>query len=170
MRAAVWVVIETAGLHSLFISVHSSAPTTRPRWINLNKGNRGSVKRCDRRQHREQLRIRVKLCAASKLWRKIKKAALVQVVLWHPVLVLGKWEDERRRNISVKDTSFFCRFVPNSCFYSSFLGRTFLFWFSTRLDLHLAAQGPADSPVRQLLVIVGLSSTIGWGWQKRANL
>lgn len=65
MRAAVWVVIETAGLHSLFISFHSSAPTTRPRWINQNKRNRGSVRRCDRRQHREQLRIRVKLCAAS---------------------------------------------------------------------------------------------------------
>ena len=38
-------VIETAGLHSLFISVHSSAPITRPRWINPNNGSGGSVKR-----------------------------------------------------------------------------------------------------------------------------
>ncbi len=39
------VVIETAGLHSLFISFNSSVRITWPRWINLNKRNRGSVKR-----------------------------------------------------------------------------------------------------------------------------
>lgn len=45
MRAPVLVVIETAGLHSLFISFHSSVPITWPRWINLNNRSRGSVKR-----------------------------------------------------------------------------------------------------------------------------
>lgn len=39
------VVIDTAGLHSLFISFNSSVPITWPRWINLNNRNRGSVKR-----------------------------------------------------------------------------------------------------------------------------
>lgn len=39
------VVIETAGLHSLFISFNSSVPITWPRWINLNNRNRGALKR-----------------------------------------------------------------------------------------------------------------------------
>lgn len=39
MRAPVLVVIETAGLHSLFISLHSSVLITWPWWINLNNRN-----------------------------------------------------------------------------------------------------------------------------------
>ena len=46
------LVIETAGLHSLFISFYSSVPITWPRWINLNNRNRGSVKHLPLLTHR----------------------------------------------------------------------------------------------------------------------
>lgn len=125
MRAAVWVVIETAGLHSLFISVHSSAPTTRPRWINLNKGNRGSVKRCDRRQHREQLRIWVKPCAASnfflllgKLWGNIRKPHQCRLCL----------DNQRGKGTLGSRKVVFCWFVPHSCVYLFFFSRALLIW------------------------------------------
>lgn len=55
MGAAILVVIETAGLHSLFISFNSSVPISWPGQINLNNRNRGSVSVCHC-QHTEQLK------------------------------------------------------------------------------------------------------------------
>lgn len=72
MRAPVLVVIETAGLHSLFISFHSSVPITRPRWINLNNRSRGSVKRPPS-STREQLRIRFGVHSLSQESRVIAR-------------------------------------------------------------------------------------------------
>lgn len=55
MGAAILVVIETAGFHSLFISFNSFVPISWPEQINLNNRNRGSVSVCHC-QHSEQLK------------------------------------------------------------------------------------------------------------------